>query len=215
MTPENKTLNIAEKVKAFAMGLIGSLFFTWGLTYFQEQENYRVPRILIPVFELFGNIGLAIGLLILGTLLMFFAYQKFTKFGGKPNVMMILLPILVISAFMISKFTENPDKRSSVDKIQSIKEKINAHQNNKAERPKMKNQKANEFLDKRENLLAEMTKAKNANDEATFKTLERKFWGLNHDYAKITMEISKDQNYIAFISYNDHINNEVKKLIAK
>ncbi|TDX86318.1 hypothetical protein [Epilithonimonas xixisoli] len=214
MTQENKTLSIAEKVKALAMGLIGSFFFTWGLTYFQEQSEYRVPRILIPVFELFGNIGLAIGLLILGLGLMFFAYKKFTEYGGKPIIMLILLPVLVISSFMISKSTQNTDKRTTEEKIESIREKANV-QNDKMERPKMDNQKANDFLDKREKLLAEMTKAKNSQDEATFKKLESQFWGLNKDFAKITMEISKDKNYIAFISYSDKITNDVKNLIGK
>lgn len=211
MTQENKTLGIAEKIKTFAMGLIGSLFFTWGLTYFQVQKEYRVPRILMPVFELFGNIGLAIGLLILGAALMFFAYKKFTKFGGKPIIMMILLPVLVISAFMISKFAGNT---STEERIQTIEENINVH-NEKIERPKMENQKANEFLDKREDLLAKMIKAKNTNDQVAFKSLEREFWGLNKDFAKITMEISNDENYISFISYSDQINNDVKKLIEK
>lgn len=214
MTQENKTLSIAEKVKALAMGLIGSFFFTWGLTYFQQQAEYRVPRILMPVFELFGNVGLAVGLLILGSGLMFFVYKKFTEYGGKPVVMLVLLPVLVIASFIISKLTQNTDTRNTEEKIESIREKVNV-QNNKMDRPQMDNQKANDFLDKREKLLAEMTKAKNNKDEATFKKLESEFWGLNKDFAKISMEISKDKNYIGFISYSDQITSDVKKLIEK
>lgn len=213
MTEMNKTLSNAEKIKALAMGLIGSLFFTWGLTYFKEQDDYRVPRILLPVFELFGNIGLAFGLLLLGGLLMFFAYRKFIKFGGKPIVMQILLPLLVVVSFMASKLTENSDKgKTQIERMESLKEKINNQTERKLERPKMVNQKANEFLDKRENLLVEMKKAKNTGDETTFQAIEKQFWALNKDFVKITIELKEDENYHNFISYSDQITNEVNKL---
>jgi len=74
MTEKNSTLMTIEKIKSFAIALVGAGIFSMGSTYFSEQAEYRIPRILLPIYEFFGNIGLAIGMMILGTGLMYFAF---------------------------------------------------------------------------------------------------------------------------------------------
>lgn len=105
MNSENKIQIIGERIKAFAIGLIGSLFFSLGFSYFSEQSHYRVPRVLLPVYEYLGNVGLAIGLIVLGGGLMFWAYKKFKDNAGKPVVMIVALVVFLITAFGIVQLT--------------------------------------------------------------------------------------------------------------
>jgi hypothetical protein len=73
---KQKMVIIAKKVEALAIGFIGVWFFSYGTSYFKERFIYNVPRILIPVFNFFGNIGLAIGMLILGAVLIVYGFSK-------------------------------------------------------------------------------------------------------------------------------------------
>lgn len=91
----NSTLSFIEKAKSFAIGAIGCGIFSLGTTYFSEQSIYRVPRILIPIFEIFGNIGLAIGMMILGAVLVYYAYSIFRK--NKGNKLFFFVPILLFA----------------------------------------------------------------------------------------------------------------------
>ena len=87
---ENKTVSIAKKVEAFAMAFIGVFFIGLGTSYFQERFLYRVPRILAPVFEFFGNIGLAIGLLVLGIGLIYWGFTKWQSVSEKRKLYWII-----------------------------------------------------------------------------------------------------------------------------
>ncbi len=212
MTQPNKTQIIAEKVKAFAYGFFGSLFFTLGLTYFSEKEYYRVPRILRPVYELFGSLGLAIALLIVGAGLMFFAYKRFTKFGGKAIIMLVTLPLMVGAAYGINKLTEKtyqPDfmnNKHKQEKTQVVKEIKNA------ERPNISNQKANDYLDNLEELLVKMKHAKEQNDSKTFDVLDKEYLQLGEKMSKLVPEMSKTDQYRDFVIYNAHLSQAINSL---
>lgn len=211
MTTQNKTQSTAEKVKAFAMGFIGALFFTLGISYFKEQAQYKVPRILVPVLELFGHIGLAIGLLILGAILIFLSYLKFKKHGVKPLVILIVLSLTVTSIFTVFKLIEYSDFSKNKIKEERLKQELYNKVEN-AERPKLNNQNANEHLDKMEFILQEMTKSKEQNDDAKFKTLDKEYLALNQDLATIIPELSKTDKYQAFIMYRAGLSRKINSL---
>ncbi|OOG17865.1 hypothetical protein BWD42_11205 [Sphingobacterium sp. CZ-UAM] len=206
MTTANNVQTIAEKVKSFAMGFIGAFFLALGVSYFSEQSSYRVPRILLPVYEFLGNIGLAIGLLILGGILLYYAYIKFKKYGGRPVIMLIVLPLFTLLAFGINTLFNNNQSGKSAQNRQATEQVGNAN------RPELNNEKAEKYLDKLENLFAEMTKAKERADENRFKLLETQFLDLGTELAIIIPELAKTDQYPSFIEYNAYVSNKIQKM---
>lgn len=122
MTEENATLATIEKIKSFAMTVVGAGIFSMGTTYFSEQSEYRVPRILLPVYEIFGNIGLAVGMIILGAGLMYFAYRKYVQNNGKP-VYTLLFSLLAIIGFYGLILSTNQKKTVTIDDLKATLEK--------------------------------------------------------------------------------------------
>ena len=107
---KQKTVSIARKVESLAIGYIGVFFFSWGTSYFQEQLYYQVPRILIPVFDIFGNVGLAIGMLILGGGLIYYGFTKWKIAAEKKNLYWILAVIGLAIGVALANITFNPNK---------------------------------------------------------------------------------------------------------
>ena len=109
---ENKTLIFLEKVKTLAIGLVGSGIFSQGLFYFKEQSSYNIPRILYPIYKLFGNKGLALGMLVLGIALLYFGYFRWKKLQENSNFYKISCSVFVILfvflSFNINKSKETP-----------------------------------------------------------------------------------------------------------
>ena len=213
MTTNNKTQAIAEKIKAFALGFIGSLFFALGLTYFSEKSYYQVPRILLPVYDYFRNIGLAVGLLVLGGGLMFWAYKKFKNYGGKPMIMITVLPLFIIASFGIAKLTEKTYK-PNFEKNTSNKQTVEpvADETANTQRPKLDNPKANDYLEKLEDLLQKMTKAKEIGDRTAFDKLDEQYLELIENSGDIFSEMSKTAQYREFAMYNAKVSKEINKL---
>lgn len=209
MTTANNVQAIAEKVKSFAMGFIGAFFLALGVSYFSEQSSYRIPRILLPVYEFLGNIGLAIGLLILGGILLYYAYIKFKKYGGRPVIMLIVLPLFTLLAFGLNTFFNNNQAGKKEDNAQNRQA---TDQVGNANRPELNNEKAEKYLDKLENLCAEMTKAKERADENRFKLLETQFLDLGTELAIIIPEMAKTEQYPSFIQYNAYVSNKIHKM---
>jgi len=188
------------------MGFIGAFFLALGVSYFREQSSYRIPRILLPVYEFLGNIGLAIGLLILGGILLYYAYIKFKKYSGRPVIMLIVLPLFTLLAFGLNTFFNNNQSGYSAQNRQATKQVGNAN------RPELNNEKAEKYLDKLENLFAEMTKAKERADENRFKLLETQFLDLDTELAIIIPEMAKTDQYPSFIQYNAYVSNKINKM---
>ena len=88
-----KTVNIAQKVESLAFGFVGVFFFSMGTSYFQERFIYRMPTILTPVFNIFGNIGLAIALMIVGGGIIYYGYTKWKSASPKKSIYLILATI--------------------------------------------------------------------------------------------------------------------------
>ena len=122
---ENKTVSIAKKVEAFAMAFIGIFFIGLGTSYFQERFLYRVPRILIPIFEFFGNIGLAIGLMVLGIGLIYWGFTKWQSVSEKKK----LYWIIAVAGLAVGVVLANVDfgsKRTSSEIMEEMDTKREA-----------------------------------------------------------------------------------------
>ncbi len=119
----NKTVNIAEKIKAIAIAFIGTGIFSQGTFYFKEQSSYNVPRILYPVFELLGNVGLAVSMLILGLGLAFWAYTKWKNADGKPAIFG-LIAVAAFAIFFSILFFAN--KKASPEELMKASEEARA-----------------------------------------------------------------------------------------
>ena len=111
---KEKVISVAEKAKASAMAFIGICFFSIGTTYFEERLVYRLPRIFIPILELFGNVALAIAMLVLGLAFIYWGYAKWKKFSDKSATFLILsavgLLVGVVLAIGADFYKSDPDK---------------------------------------------------------------------------------------------------------
>ena len=109
-----KVVSIANKVESLAIGYIGVFFFSMGTSYFQERFLYRVPRILVPIFDTFGNIGLAIGMLILGCGLIFYGFTKWKTVSEKKNLYWILATAGLFIGVALANINFNPNKSADI-----------------------------------------------------------------------------------------------------
>ncbi|MDR2475972.1 MAG: hypothetical protein LBD45_08960 [Bacteroidales bacterium] len=106
----------AEKVKSFGIALVGIVIFSLGTSYFQERLLYRVPRILIPVYDLLGNIGLATGMLLLGGAFIAYGYTKWKKVSQKKSIYWII----AIAGMLVGSMLANIDFKSSKEIMDDI-----------------------------------------------------------------------------------------------
>jgi len=116
-----KTLNNLEKIKAVVMGFIGAGIFSQGTLYFSPQRSYNIPRILYPVFEIFGNKGLAVAMIILGLVLLYFGFAKWKKSNGNAITYRII-GIASIAVFFSVLFFSGNKKISTEDVMKTSEE---------------------------------------------------------------------------------------------
>lgn len=214
-TSDQKVLSVAERIKSFAIGLIGSGFLAYGTTYFSEQASYRVPRILLPVYNAFGNVGLAIGMIILGAILIIWALSRFKKSGGKPNVFIIFFAacIALFAALLWSgakKSDPETTKSYFENKEKEEKEKL-AGKN----RPSLSTAEANTYLDKLEALNANMKSAFDKNDKAALTSYEKEYFDLGSTEFGTAMNSLTGKEQKDFIEYNAKISNEINEIRKK
>jgi MFS family permease len=105
---------IARQVEALAEGFIGIFILSLGTSYFQERFLYRVPRILIPVFDLFGNVGLAIGMIILGGGILYYGFTLWKSVSASPKLYLILALIGLIAGLALANIELNPNKSAEI-----------------------------------------------------------------------------------------------------
>jgi hypothetical protein len=103
-TTANKTLTILEQCKSIAIALVGAGMAGKGITYFSPRLSYDVPRILLPVFKILGNTGLAVSMLLLGLVLLTWSYFRWKKNNGKQVQWALiagLLSVIIITGVYI------------------------------------------------------------------------------------------------------------------
>lgn len=212
MTDKNTTLKTLEKIKSFAIGLVGAGIFSMGSTYFAEQSAYRVPRILLPIYNIFGNIGLAIGMLVLGAVLMYFAYKKYIKYDGKSLHFLIYLVIAVLGFYAII-FSTSTKKTTIEDVKTSIENGQKAEQSkiNNAERPTLESALANKYLDNLEALEKKYEESVSTNNEAMFSECENQHSAMiTKDFGDVVKEIGKTAQYKDFAYYNAKVEEKIQ-----
>ncbi|MNT46125.1 hypothetical protein D3C71_1526870 [compost metagenome] len=123
--------------------------------------------------------------------------------------MLIVLPLFTLLAFGLNTFFNNNQSGKKEDNAQNRQA---TEQVGNANRPKLNNEKAEKYLDKLENLCAEMTKAKQGADENRFKLLETQFLDLGTELAIIIPEMAKTEQYPSFIQYNAYVSNKIHKM---
>ncbi len=160
----------------------------------------------MPVYEYFGNVGLAIGLLILGGILMFWAFSKFKKFQGKPLIMLISLGFFITLAFVLQKISEKPNSVTE-QTTSSIESKISS-----AKRPKIQNSKGNIYLDKLEQLLNEFKTSKQSGDTTTLKKVEEEYNQFKIDNTTIYVDMANDSQYQEFALYNANLIKQIDEI---
>jgi len=167
---KTKKVTIAKKVEALAIGFIGVCFFSMGTTYFQERLVYRMPRILVPVYELLGPIGLAVAMMLLGIGVIVWGFTKWKSADGKPAIYLIpAVALLVLGVFLANVYNafESSEERkaskeqTSGDFEQRMKDN---HQKQiddvkKTERPKLKNAAVDKYFDDYDLLYAKLENA--------------------------------------------------------
>ena len=213
MKEENKTIATLEKIKSFAMTLIGAGIFSMGTTYFSEQSEYRVPRILLPVYELFGNIGLAVGMIILGAGLMYFAYRKYVQNNGKP-VYMLVFSLLAIIGFYGLILSTNQKKTVTIDDLKATLEKNQQKTDQEimnTERPNLDSDLANKYIVKLERLEQKFKKSVDEKDRDLFDECEGEYdTMITVDFGNVVEEISKTPEYKDFAMYNAKVSKRIQ-----
>ena len=111
---KEKIVSIVRKVEPFGYALVGIVIFSYGTSYFQERLLYNVPRILIPVFNIFGNIGLAIGMLILGGGFIYWGFTKWKAAAEKKNLYWIFAIIALVIGVALTNINFNPNKSAEI-----------------------------------------------------------------------------------------------------
>lgn len=212
MTTTSNAKNIAEKIQSFAMGFIGSMFIALGFSYFSEQASYRIPRILLPIYNLLGNVGLAIGLLILGAILLFASYSKFKRNARRPTAILIILPLFVIFSLVITHLFENKGKNDTGQLNPTNQKSHNTDSIKEETRPTLDNVQANEYLDQVERIVQEMSKSKAQKDDKAFEQLESQYFELTSKLSNIIPDLSKTDKYPAFAHYNAYLANKINKM---
>jgi hypothetical protein len=111
---KQKTVAVARKVESLAIGFIGVFFFSTGTSYFRERLLYHVPRILMPVFDALGNIGLAIGLLILAGGIIYYGFTKWKAVAERKNLYWILAAAGLVVGVAVANINFNPNKSAEI-----------------------------------------------------------------------------------------------------
>ena len=195
-----------EKIKAFAMGAVGAGIFSMGSTYFSEKSIYRIPRLLLPIYEFFGNIGLAIGMLILGGVLMYFAFNKFKVNKGSAKLF-LLFQLIALGVFYVIIFTTESDDKASVESIKaSIERDAKERKSSENERTVFENKNANQYLDRLEALLAKYQKSHAEKNKVLFDECEKEYLSLTStEFKKVVIETQLTKEYGDFLDENANI----------
>jgi hypothetical protein len=203
-----KIVIVAEKVKSFAIAFIGVLFFSLGTSYFQERLLYRVPRILIPVFDKLGYIGLAVGLLVLGGAFIVYGFITWKKVAQKQSIYWII----ALVGLVVGSVLANINFKSSEEIMEDINENREAQIDDirHFDRPDFKNPDVNKYLDEFDDLYKRFEQSLQDKNEDDIADCENKFEEWLTRLADFMPNLNNDEKadlarYVAklSISWND------------
>ncbi len=175
-----KSTSLTDKVKAYAWGFAGSGIFCQGIFYFQQRPSYYVPRLLEPIFDKFGNIGFAISLLIIGLLVIIYAYVQWKKTNANLNLFRLGIPAFIV-LFSIAYFLFNPfAKRSRMTpeeltkKWETDREK-QLQQTSEMEKPDFKDAEIEAWIASFDPMYKRYFENKTANNEVAIRQSEKEY----------------------------------------
>jgi hypothetical protein len=187
---------VAHKVRAVAIGFIGVIFFGMGTSYFSERLIYRMPRILGPVFDLLGNVGLAVAMLLLGGGLIWWGFSRWRAVEGKPSLYWILAAVGIVVSVVLFNVDLKPRKSSS-EMMEEMErehtEQIEEIRN--TERPRIDNAEADAYFDKFEELGGRFKENVAKGDQEAIAANEREFEELKATAADILQNLDDDAKY--------------------
>jgi hypothetical protein len=175
-----------EKIKAVAISFVGTGIFTRGITYFSPQRNIEMPRILYPVYELFGAIGLAIGMLVLGLGLLFWGYKKWIANSGATKTFLAI----GVLAFLIFGGVLFYESNKSKNPLANTKEAIALDDIDSSD---FENKLAVQYTKEFKTLYASMEKSLEQKDKPTFDATDQKISLWFTKSAQLTMELKDDE----------------------
>lgn len=196
---EEQKPSIVRRLEAGACGFIGSAFVVYGIHYFTPREEYYVPRILMPIFDLFGNIGLAIGILLLGIGLIVYALTNWRKHAGGTGSYMALIAASVGLFALLAIFTG--DSQVEREDISTDQTAATIEEIKQMSRPQFTSQPANDFFVAFEQLLARYREHTTTNDTEGAMTDTAAFTELMQTAAEVLKPLSNDEKYL-FSQYN-------------
>ena len=161
-----------------------------------------MPRILVPVFDLLGGVGLAVALLILGGGLIWWGLSAWKKAGGKTSLYCILAVISLAVGIVLFNVDLKPQRNSS-EIMEDIEEAQQAQidEIRNTERPKFNNDKTNAYFDQFEALLARFKKSVEEGNSDSVEACEKEFEELLMTSADAVQELDNDKKY-EFSVYN-------------
>jgi len=184
---------IAKKVEAFATGFVGVCFFSLGTSYFQVRFLYRVPRILEPVFDLFGGVGLAVGLLILGSGLIYWGFTQWKPVSVRKNLYWIIAAVSLAAGIFLANWEFNPNKSEEIRKEMEQKRQNQLEEILHAEKPDLKNAEADKHLSDFEDLYKRYEKSLNDKDEAAATVCENEYTAWRIKTTDIMQALNNDE----------------------
>ncbi|MCL1937952.1 MAG: DUF308 domain-containing protein [Candidatus Azobacteroides sp.] len=188
---KTKILMIAKRTEALVIGFIGVFFFSMGTSYFQERLIYRIPRILIPIYEWGGSSALAIGMLLLGIALIVWGFSSWISTKGKKS----LYGILAILGLIAGVFFANYNFKSSKNVMQEIENRSQKQieEISKTERPKFKKPDIDQYFDDFDALYGKLEK--NAASADSVEKINEEYTSWMAKTAEMLNQLNADQKY--------------------
>ncbi|WP_316807909.1 hypothetical protein [Pedobacter agri] len=197
----NNKLNIGERIKAVAITFIGAGIFSQGTFYFKKQASYNVPRILYPIFELLGNVGLAVAMVILGLGLAYWGFTKWKNTSGKAGVFGLIAVASFAVFFSILFFT---GKKATPEELAQKSEERRAkgiEQIQSAEQPDFDNPEIDAHFAAFEKLLTEYKTAYKNENKHEIIAKESAYLEWNKNSADLIQKLSSSEEKQQFGLY--------------
>jgi hypothetical protein len=190
---KQKTVTVAGRVEALAYGFIGVFFISLGSSYFQERFLYRVPRLLIPVFDLFGNVGLAAGMIILGGGFIYYGFAKWKSVNGKKALYGILAALGLLIGIALANIDLNPNKAAEIMQEMDEKREAQIDELRNAPAPSFSDPQINEHLAAFDTLFKRFQQSLQAHDEAAVTDCETALMDWMTQTATLMQSLSDDE----------------------
>lgn len=215
MATKEKTIGILNTIQSLAMVLVGSGIFSMGTTYFNEQSEYRIPRILIPVYELLGTIGLAIGMILLGVLIIYWGYRKFISYNRRAIYILTFALICIVGFYAILyTTTQKPTYEDAKSSIEQMHKKTEDAIKN-SERPDIDLPVVNNYLNQLDSLKEKAQIAASENNREKLEAYREEYYALNATSLKeVSKALMKHPKQKDFYLYNAKIGEEIDSYLG-